>query len=270
MLGVDGHGSEMVDAWSVRTEEIGEKLASSPETELVAPSRLPGWDRLTIVCHLRYGMQALRRMTNDALEGKPTSYYPCGRELERPRTLRPLEGETAHDVVEGLREARAALGEAWERVGECAWVTPVTEPADNPDLGPTTLGVLAMAALTEAEVHGCDLGLGLSDWSETFVRLVLPARLEWLNTRRTNHREFDRSVSRTWLLVPNVGRPYLVSATAEAVTSRAASVASDADVVIEGDARDLLAMLLGRPLASGLNTSVEGAAAEFQRAFPGP
>ena len=146
----------------------------------------------------------------------------------------------------------------------------MTEPPDNPDLGPTTLAVLAMAALTEAEVHGCDLGLGLSDWSQTFVRLVLPARLEWLNTRRTNHRAFDRSLSRTWLLVPNVGSPYLVAATAEAVTSQAASVTSDADVVIEGNPRDLLAMLLGRPLASGLKASVDEAVEEFQRAFPGP
>lgn len=59
-------------------------LPQLDDLALEAPSQLSGWSRLTILCHLRYGTQALRRMTIDALAGRETSYYPLGREHQRP------------------------------------------------------------------------------------------------------------------------------------------------------------------------------------------
>ncbi len=71
---------------------------------------------------------------------------------------------------------------------------PIVEPPDNPDLGPVELRRLALARLTEVEVHGTDLDVGRTTWNEMFVRNVLPMRLEWLNSRWANHRDIDTSI----------------------------------------------------------------------------
>ncbi len=90
----------------------------------------------------------------------------------------------------------------WRLVGDDAWETLVVEPAGNPVLGTLPLHRVTPMRWTEVEVHGTDLGLGLSDWSEDFVTVALPMRLAWLNTRRTNHRAVDESVQGAWLLEP--------------------------------------------------------------------
>lgn len=270
MIGIDRHGDELFAAWRARSREILDALEDPDGARLHGRSALPDWDRLTIVCHLRYGAHALNRMTIDALEGRATSYYPRGRARQRPSTLQPRAGERADDVIADLGRARSALVDCWSSLESSDWYTPVVEPRDNPDLGAVTVGVLAMAALTEHEVHGSDLDLGLSDWSATFVTRVLPARLEWLAFRRTNHRSFDRDVSRRWLLVPEDGDAWLVTAAEDHVSAEPADRSTPADAVISGPSRDLLAMLLGRPLSSGLAGDPDDAVDTFQRAFPGP
>lgn len=152
-------------------------LAALEGADLEAPSLLPGWSRLTIACHLHYGAQALRWMTRDAIVGRPTSYYPDGRATQRPMTLVPRNDESSADVVTSLRQRSAELHDDWRTVDD--WSIRVVEPPDNADLGPVTLSLLASARLTEVEVHGTDLGLGLGPWSEVLVRHVLPMRLEW-------------------------------------------------------------------------------------------
>ncbi len=67
-----------------RTRETTESLRSLDDAALRSPSLLPGWSRLTVACHLRFGAEALLPMTRDALAGKETAYYPQGRERQRP------------------------------------------------------------------------------------------------------------------------------------------------------------------------------------------
>lgn len=264
MLGIDDHAPELVEALQRRSATVVEALTALPyEDPLDAPSLLPGWTRLTIACHLRYGSHALLRMTSDALEGRPTAYYPEGRANQRPATLAPAPGESPRQVLADLAEAEAALVARWQDLAPADWRTEVREPGDNPDLGTVSLGVLAMSALTEREVHGGDLDLGLPDWSATFVDRVLPARLEWLASRRTNHRPFDDSVRTDWLLVADDR-----DLSHRVVTDEAKGL--EATTTIRGSARDLLALLLGRPVRAPLVGSRPSAVDEFQRAFPGP
>ncbi len=83
--------------------------------ELLEPSELEGWSRLTILCHLRYGASALLRMTRDTLAGRATAYYPDGRSAQRPGTLEPLPGETGGDVIESLAAYAEELDAGWAR-----------------------------------------------------------------------------------------------------------------------------------------------------------
>lgn len=200
-------------------------------------------------------------MTLDTLDGRPTSYYPGGRAAQRPSTIVPRPGETPVDVILSLRDSSEALLMVWlDDVDD--WSMPVTEPPDNPDLGTVPLSRLALARLTEVEVHGTDLGIaGLDSWSDVLVRHVLPMRLEWLNTRRSNHREVDTSVRASWVLrATDLPVSQVITVDGDSVTSEPGE---DADEVITGTGAELLALLLGRAPAGF-------APPEFSRALPGP
>ncbi len=262
----------LVDAVDRRTSEIVDTLGPLDDAALAAPSLLPEWSVLTIACHLRYGADALARITAAAQRGEPASYYPEGRAEQRPRTLVPGPGERPSDVVATLGRRSAELTARWRDLDTAAWSLPAREPpGGRRDLGDPPLHYLAVLRLTEVEVHGSDLGLGLADWSDLFVRLALPARLEMLNTRRSNHRAFDATLAGSWLLVPHGAQAYLVGVEGERVDARPADRGAQPRAVIAGSGRDLLALLLGRPPLRPLRLSGDLAfAGQFSRAFPGP
>jgi uncharacterized protein (TIGR03083 family) len=258
-------------ASGTRTAQLLAVLRGLDTAAFDRPSHLPGWSRLTIVCHLRYGATALIRMTSDALAGRETSYYPGGRAAHRPTTLAPAAGEQPEDVLAGWERTSARLDEAWSSLGQDEWAMTISEPGDNRDLGEVPLARLALARLTEVDVHGVDLDIGFPDWSEVLVDVALPTRLAWLATRRTNHREFDRSVEGRWLLVAD-GFEWNVSVVDGRVSSAPAQdVADPPRAMISGSRRDLLALLLGRPRRRPLDIGGDAEfGAAFERAFPGP
>jgi uncharacterized protein (TIGR03083 family) len=261
----------VVSAVSERTGAIAECLHRLSDHDLLSPSELPLWSRLTIACHLRYGAQALRTMTAGALNGQSVAYYPGGRAAQRPRTLAPFPGESPQAVVASLAQAGEDLDRLWVALDASAWSREVREPAGNPDLGTVALSRLPFLRLTEVEVHGTDLGAGLADWGEFFVRAVLPMRLEWLNTRRTNHREFDQGLVGSWLLVATDGPTYKVSVDGSTVESHPAGPEEEARCTITATGRDLLALLLGRAFRTPPNISGDVQFGEaFSDALPGP
>ena len=262
---------ELIDSINERTRRIIESLRGLNEDELHRPSELADWSRLTIACHLRFGAETLSRMTSAALAGQPVTYYPEGRELQRPRTLLPVPGESPSEVVESLAIFSEELHQVWSGLGSSAWKADIAERLEDRDLGSVPLGRLPLLRLTEVEVHGTDLGLNLGDWSELFILTVLPMRLEWLNVRRTNHRAFNTELEGSWLLVATDGPTYRVSVTGSSVRSEPASPGSPARAVIEATSRDLLALLLGRAL--DMAPVIKGDVSfgrRFSQAFPGP
>jgi uncharacterized protein (TIGR03083 family) len=264
-------GPEIGEAVVARTSAIVEALSPLDDDGLGAPSRLPDWNRLTIACHLRYGAETLTRMTSDVIAGRTASYYPEGRARERDGTLRQRDGETARDVVASLARAGDALHAAWAKLDEHQWTVVAHEPSDNPDIGSEPLVVLALLRLTEVEVHGEDLDLGLPDWSGLFVELALPFRFARLPGRRPDPRAGALPARATWLFVASDGPAFRISVTGEAVESRPAERDEPADVVIDGSGRDLLALVLGRRCRGPIGLSGDAPLAEmFPRAFPGP
>jgi hypothetical protein len=232
---------------------------------------LPGWDLLTIACHLRYGARASRRMTEDALAGIPTAFYPLGRELERQGTLAPDPGEDPASVVASLQEESAELDDSWAALSLSDWQTEIEEPGGARDLGRIPIAQLALLRLTEVEVHGGDLGMGLEDWSDVFVSTALPVRIAWLATRRSNHKAVDPDVRGSWLLCGDEGSCWRVAVDDGRVTSGPVDRSACADCEIHASSRDLLATLLGRPTTGVVSLSGDlSLARAFERAFPGP
>jgi maleylpyruvate isomerase len=266
-----GLGPTLARAGTGRTDQIVDALQALDEGDLLAPSQLPDWSRLTIACHLRYLAHAHARMTADAVSGRPTSFYPMGRSRQRPATLRPDEDERPVDVPAALRGASTALTERWERLMADDWARPVVEPEDNPDIGPATVAVLALLRLTEVEVHGSDLGLGLPDWDDVFVAVALPFRIRWLCTGGGVRGPVGAAIRGSWLLAAADGPAFLVTVSNDGVVAGEGDLGMQADAIIEGRSRDLLAFLLGRTPVSELSIRGDRAlAAAFKRVFPGP
>ena len=235
---------EVLEQLATATGRVVDALAGA---DLAAPSELPGWSRLTIACHLRYGAEALLAMTVDALAGRAASYYPQGRDGQRPATLLPRPGESPASVVSSLRAASATLHDRWSSPG-INWSTAVREPPDNPDLGTVPLAWLPIFRLTEVEVHGTDLGLGLPPWSDVLVRHALPMRLARLAARR------DDGAPPFVLAAPDLG-----------IDARVGVGDGGAEVRrIVAPGRDLLGLLLGRW------DDGSDAVAGFRRVHPGP
>jgi uncharacterized protein (TIGR03083 family) len=254
-------------AWK-RTAEVVAALERAGDPD--RPTLLEGWSRLTVACHLRYGAVGSGWVTAETLAGREAAFYPEGRSVQRPGTLSPEPGESAADVFSSLTEASRNLYEAWRDLSVSDWQTDVVEPPDNPDYGSISLSVLPLLRLTEMEVHGSDLDLGLSEWSRTFVEVALPTRLAWLAIRRRDPALFDPSVQGSWLLSATDASRWIVSVTPDEVTSRPAHPDDTADATIEGTGSDLLAMLLGRPDGQLVMTGDTEFARSFKRAFPGP
>lgn len=243
------------------TARLSEALTELDVEGLLADSALPGWSRLTIVCHLRYGARALQSMTTDAEAGREASFYPGGRAGQRPTTLTPDDGESPHEALRSLAEESRALHSLWKQVSD--WNLRVHEPAENADLGPIRLSDLAVLRLTEVEVHATDLQIGLGPWSDAFIDHALPMRLAWLPLRRRNRQLADRDLRRSWLFVRSEdGSAWRVHLSCGAVSTSRAGADDEADAVIEATGRELLGFMLGRNDLGGTN--------DFLSVFPPP
>ena len=269
-MAIEDQSHEVLTRIVERTTHIVGALSDLGDGDLTAPSELPGWSRLTIACHLRYGAEALRTMTDATLHGRTTSYYPgvapgngqalCSLPTEKWRTTCSTPWRQAANGSAG-RGPRSHLTVGSE----------VVEPSDNPDLGHVSLSRLPLLRLTEVEVHGSDLGLDLPDWSSTFIEATLPMRLEALNNHTPDLRRIDANIEGAWLLVAADGPIYRVSVTQGVVASVPTDLHSPSRVVLEATSRDLLALLLGRPLRHAPRVTGDLAFGEaFPAVFPGP
>lgn len=261
----------IIRAINRRHIEAVEAVGKLTDEELRADSLLPGWDRLTIVCHLRYGAQATLWMTEDVLAGRNTSFYPEGRERQRPRTLEPQSDESAHQVVSSLADACDDLDRRFRELSTREWSRCIEASDGAGSLAGLTLSDLALLRLTEVEVHGTDLDLDLSEWSTTFVTAALPFRLGWLTTHRSNHKPAKTSITGAWVIVAREGQTFTVSAKGDQVEFFPSEVLGNPSCKIEANSIDLVAFILGRKPLDELDVSGDRElAGQFLSAFPPP
>lgn len=260
-------GAEVAAAVAAKHKALAAALRARTDDELRAASRLPDWNRLTVVCHIRFGADAINRLVVAAQTGQAALFYPGGREEQRPGTLVPQAHESPCDVVESLVANSEALDATLAGVRN--WSVVSREPAGARDLGPMSIERLAVLRLTEVEVHAADMNIGLDEWSDTFVRSALPMRFERLALRLSNSPAPTSEAQGRWLLRATDGGTWLVTAGPDGVRSRSAAANEGADGAIDASSRDLLALLLGRPFEGDVTFDNEFARS-FTRAFPGP
>ncbi|MEY2398873.1 MAG: maleylpyruvate isomerase [Actinomycetota bacterium] len=264
-------GAAIAAAVAAKHAEVVAALRTLDDEQLRAATTLPEWDRLTVVCHIRFGAEAVNRLVTAALAGEAALFYPEGRDRQRPGTLMPTPGESPRDVVESLAAHSAALDATLAAVTD--WSAMSREPDGANDLGPMSVERLALLRLTEIEVHAADMNIGVDEWSETFIAAALSMRVERIGLRLSNSPLPVDRPSGTWLLRATDGDAWLVTSAPDGASSEAVAADTTADGVIEASRRDLLALLLGRPFSGVVNFggTDEGAFARgFKDAFPGP
>jgi uncharacterized protein (TIGR03083 family) len=262
----------IIEAARRRTDALTSAMRPLTHDEWLLPSTLPGWSRLTLLCHLRYGAAMTRRMTIDTTEGRPTAFYPDGRDTQRPRTLRPEFGESPRDVVESFVEQSVALADVWAALHSDDWTRTVIEASGRAESGRVALTIadLALLRLTEVEVHGTDIDLGLDGWSAVFVDLALPRRMAWLGRRSPPRVDESTPLPLTWVLAATDGLSYSVHIDRnQRVTTEVVPFDAAAQHRVQGERRHLLALLLGRMVAAELSAD-ESAISSFRQTFPGP
>ncbi len=261
-------GAAVAAAIAASQNEIARRLAALSDDDLRAPSRLPDWSRLTLVCHIRFGAEAIDRMVRAALKGERTLFYPGGRAETRPGTLVPADGESPHDVVASFVANCDRLNEALAMVDD--WTIVHHEPDGQQDLGPQSLYALAVLRLTEVDVHAVDLDIGIERWSDTFAAVGLPLRIDRLSKRLANTPEAaSPRPTGTWLLRADEGPTYAVTSTVDGIVTRPATPLESVDGVIDASSRDLIALMLGRDCEGDVVYSNDFARS-FTEAFPGP
>lgn len=264
-------GPAIVRAIAAGQQSVVRALGLLDDDGLRAPTLLPGWDRLTVVCHIRYGAEAADRLVRAGLAGEPALFYPGGRTEQRPGTLHPQPGETPRGVVDSFAERCAQLDATLATLTEDDFALEVHEPEGTFDIGTQTIEQLLTLRLTEVEVHAGDLLLGLDKWSDTLVAAGLPLRFERLATRLANQPPIDTSYEGTWLLRTTEGDAWTVTLEPKRAEVRVADYDTRNDATITASRRDLLALLLGRPLETEAVFSGDTElAAAFTKAFPGP
>ncbi len=250
------------------TRRLEETISGFGETEIDAPSLLPGWTRRTIVAHLSYSAGAYVRVTREALGVGRATTYPGGPE-ERNSSLDSLAGRPVAECLDTFMRTSAELDSAWRELPRSSWGRSFL---DGPGHGRIGLARLAAQRLTELEVHHGDLGsvYGPATWSQEFVEVCLPLRIAWLPVHHRSRPDADTSVDGSWLF-RSPTRSWLVTASGQRCTAEPASPSTRPDVTIEGSGANLLAFLLGREPSTPLRVDGEVRLFhQFKLGFPGP
>jgi maleylpyruvate isomerase len=150
-----------------------ERLVSTGELDLGAPSRLPDWTRAHVLTHLARNADGHRRMIEGAGRGEILEQYELG-VVGRTADIESGAKRPTDFVVADLIQATDALEAAWSMTDwEGFGIRTLS--------GQSPISRLPYLRVREVSLHGVDLDIGikLADLDPLYVRLEL-ARMEML------------------------------------------------------------------------------------------
>ncbi|HEX8509296.1 MAG TPA: maleylpyruvate isomerase family mycothiol-dependent enzyme [Propionibacteriaceae bacterium] len=190
------------------------------------PSRLPGWTRGHVATHLARQAEALVRVVEGALTGRPQPMYASAE--QRDSEIEAGAGRSGEQLRTDLDSAAAALSAAFDRLAEAdAWERALE--LRGGDQVPARL--LPLARMSEVVLHHVDLDIGfeVADIDTRDAELLL----SWCALRLRRRSDFPR----LQLVLP--------SGVQQAVGSLGAAT------TVSGAAPELLGWLTGRSSSSG-------------------
>jgi len=208
------------------------------DTDVRAPSVLPGWTRGHVLTHIARNADAVGRTFAGALRGEVVARYPDG-PAGRGADIEAGAGRSAVELIADVRDSAdrldrlcGALTEAtaWDRAAD----------GDRPASG------WIRGRWNEVEIHRTDLGgsYGAPDWPAGFVGYLLPRLATRVGERSEQALRIE--VARDGSTTTDLGGTVWTSGGRDAVT-------------VSGPDWALLAWLIGRPSLAGdaLDTTPE-------------
>ena len=166
---VDAAQRQLSDQIDDATQRLLGTARIIPDSELRAPSLLPGWTRGRVLAHLARGADAMRYLLIGARSGPDRPGYPSAEALAA--ALEYGAARPAQELVADLADSAMAFRTIARQLPAQAWQVPVRVPG----LDPFPAAQLLTRRLVEVELHHCDLaaGYGAADWPATFTALEL-------------------------------------------------------------------------------------------------
>ena len=206
------------------------------DTDVRAPSLLPGWTRAHVLTHVARNADGIAATLGGALRGEQVPRYPEGPE-GRNRDIEDGARRGAGELLADLRESAERLDRAFAAVADAgAWDAPTEH--DLPAAQWVT------ARWREVEIHRVDLAgsYRAADWPPEFIALELPKPVAGLGERAETALRLEVSESRS---------PDLAGHSWE--------VGEGERTAVIGPDWALLAWALGRPDATGGTLSAQPA-----------
>jgi maleylpyruvate isomerase len=219
-------------------ESTGRLLASTAAvTDMQArePSLLPGWTRGHLLTHLARNADGLRNLLTWARTGMMTPQYPSA--VARDEAIETGAGRSAAELHADVAESAAALAAEAASLPEAAWQASVHGIHGKAHPAWFTL----MRRLSEVEIHHVDLDIGyrVADWPDSFVAERLPGVTASFAGR-------------------DDAPACLVEVTGTGQVFRIGPAGAGGTVRVSGPPRTVMAWLIGRGDATGLDVDPTG------------
>ncbi|WP_162602305.1 maleylpyruvate isomerase family mycothiol-dependent enzyme [Nocardioides daejeonensis] len=206
--------------------QFADSLRALDETELRAPSLLPGWSRAHVAAHVALNGEAFRRVLRQVAAGEPASMYDSSE--ARDADIDRLASASAGALLERNQQVADDLVALLDQVEPAHWSARVTRLPGGGGMEFPLTGLLPRR-LGEVSIHHADLGRAFTqhDWPAEFSAEVVDSRA-----------------------------PRHPSWAFEATDTGASwGVAGTAELVVRGSVADLAWWLTGRGTGSSLSTS---------------
>jgi maleylpyruvate isomerase len=180
---VDAAQRELSGTLDTATQRVLDEARLLSESDLRAPSLLPGWSRGHVLAHLARNADAMRNLLAGARAGQQRPAYASAE--ARAADIEAGAAADARELVDDLAAAAMAFrttarqlpGEAWHF--QVRMLDGASFPASK----------LLVRRLAEVELHHCDLGIGYGpdQWLEAFRAMDLDEPMRSLRAERAGY-----------------------------------------------------------------------------------
>jgi maleylpyruvate isomerase len=191
---MDAAQRELHDLIDDATQRLLGDARIMADSDLLAPSLLPGWTRAHVLAHLARGADAMRNLLVGARSGQVRPAYASAE--ARQADIDQGAAMTARDLADDLAGSAMALRTVARQLPDEAWLVQLRIL----DSVPFPAAQILTRRLVELELHHCDLGAGYgpADWPAAFTAMELA---EPMRSQRQDRLGYAPSA------VTTIGRP---------------------------------------------------------------
>ena len=166
---MDAAQRELNDHIDLATQRLLDTARIITESDLRAPSLLPGWTRAHVLAHLARGADAMRNLLVGVRSGQDRPAYVSAE--ARQADIEHGAGLRANELMADLAGSAMALRTIARQLPDEGWQVPVRIL----DSAAFPAAQLLTRRLVEVELHHCDLGAGCgpADWPAAFATMEL-------------------------------------------------------------------------------------------------